>query len=46
VNDAFPLVLSGWKAIPGERPFVSTLVKDGQVVTARPDGMYNSQITR
>lgn len=46
VNDAFPLVLSGWKAIPGEKPFFSTLVKDGQVVTARPDGMYNSQITR
>lgn len=46
VNDAFPFVLSGWKALPGEKPFVSTLVKNGRVVTARPDGMYNSQITR
>ena len=46
VSDAFPLVLSGWMAIPGDKPFVSTLVKDGQVVSARSDGMYDSKIVR
>jgi LasA protease len=32
-GDPFPLVLSGWLAVPGDKPFYSTLVKGNQVVT-------------
>ncbi|MRR29913.1 hypothetical protein EG834_06250, partial [bacterium] len=42
----FPLVLSGWTAVPGEKAYQSSLVKGDQVVDSRIDGMYNSQIVR
>ena len=42
----FPLVLSGWVAHAGERLYEGTLEKDGQVVTAQPDGSYGSTIVR
>jgi hypothetical protein len=32
-GEPFPLVLSGWLAIPGEKPFYSSLIKGDQVVT-------------
>jgi len=41
-----PLVLSGWVAHAGERPFDGVLEKDGQIVTARPDGSHGSTIIR
>jgi LasA protease len=43
---AFPLVLSGWTALPGEKQFQSQLVKEGRVVTARQDGGIDSRIFR
>lgn len=45
-NGSFPLVLSGWTALPGEKQFQSQLVRDGQVVTARQDGGIDSRIFR
>lgn len=42
----FPLVLSGWKAIPGERIYLGRLVKDARVVIARQGGNEESLITR
>lgn len=42
----FPFILSGWEALPGDVQYQSQLVKDGQVVTSRVDGMYSSQIVR
>lgn len=42
----FPLVLSGWLAVPGDKPYQSTLVKGDKVVASRIDGMYNAQIVR
>ena len=41
-----PLVLSGWIAHDGDRAYEGTLVRDGQVVSARPDGSSGSTITR
>lgn len=43
---AFPLVLSGWTALPGDKQFQSQLVKGTQVVTARQDGGIDSRIFR
>jgi hypothetical protein len=45
-GDPFPYILSGWLAVPGEKPFQSTLIKGDQVVVAHPDGSKNSQIIR
>lgn len=45
-GDPFPYILSGWLALPGEKPFQSILVKGDQVVVARPDGSYNAKIIR
>ncbi len=45
-GDPFPFILSGWEALPGDVQYQSQLVKDGQVVTSRIDGMYTSQIVR
>jgi len=41
-----PLVLGGWVAHNGEHPYQGTLEKDGQVVTASPDCLGGSAITR
>ena len=38
VGDPFPYILSGWLALPCEKPFQSILVKVDQVMVARPDG--------
>ena len=45
-GDPFPLILSGWLAIPGEKPFQSSLIKGDQVVTANFYGSGNSNIIR
>ena len=45
-NGPLSLVLSGWTAHAGERRYEGTLEKDGQVVTAHPDGGYGSTIVR
>jgi len=45
-GDPFPLVLSGWMAMPGEKPYQSTLVKGDQVVTASPYGSRIATIIR
>ncbi len=41
-----PMVLSGWVAHVGELSYEGTLEKDGQVVSAHPDGSAGSTITR
>jgi LasA protease len=41
-----PMVLSGWVAHQGELSYEGTLEKDGQIVTARPDGSAGSTIIR
>ena len=42
----FDFVLSGWTVIPGERPYLGKLVKDGRQVIARPGGNQDSLISR
>jgi LysM repeat protein len=41
-----PMVLSGWVAHAGEKPYDGTLEKDGKIVSARPDGSSGSTIIR
>lgn len=41
-----PMVLSGWVAHAGERPYDGTLEKEGKIVSARPDGSSGSTIIR
>ncbi len=45
-GDPFPLVLSGWLALPGTLPYQSALVKGDQIVAAHPDASGNSIIIR
>jgi hypothetical protein len=45
-NGAFPFVLSGWTAVPGDKVYTGTLVKGALVVTARQGGSDDSLITR
>ena len=45
-GDPFPFVLSGWMAMPGEKPFLSSLIKGEQIVDAKPDGSAHSTIIR
>lgn len=41
-----PMVLSGWIAHQGQLSYEGTLEKDGQIVSARPDGSTGSTIIR
>ncbi len=41
-----PMVLSGWVAHASEKLYEGTLTKDGQTVSAHPDGSSGSKITR
>jgi LasA protease len=41
-----PMVLSGWTAHAGELAYDGTLEKDGQIVSARPNGSSGSTIIR
>ncbi len=41
-----PFVLSGWLVVPGDYPYLGQLHKDGQIVTAEPDGSHPSVIIR
>jgi len=41
-----PFVLSGWRAVAGERIYQGKLVRSGQVVTADPAGRSGSTIIR
>ncbi|MEJ5313234.1 MULTISPECIES: LysM peptidoglycan-binding domain-containing protein [Anaerolinea] len=41
-----PFILSGWRAIAGEKPYQGALVKDGQTVKASIYGDYSSLISR
>jgi murein DD-endopeptidase MepM/ murein hydrolase activator NlpD len=45
-GDPFPLILSGWLAVPGDKPFYSTLVKGDQVVTGPNLNGNHAIITR
>ncbi len=45
-GDPFPLVLSGWTAFPGARPYQSSLIKGDQVITANINGVGKSTIIR
>ncbi|MDP2976225.1 MAG: hypothetical protein Q8N45_08440, partial [Anaerolineales bacterium] len=41
-----PFTLSGWVAHAGKKPYEGTLTKGERVVIARPDGSFETQITR
>ena len=41
-----PFMMSGWTALPGAAIYTGSLVKDGQVITARQGGNAESLITR
>ncbi len=41
-----PFVLSGWTAHNGSKAYEGTLTKDGDIVTARSYGSFETQITR
>jgi hypothetical protein len=45
-DNPLPMVLSGWVAHAGELSYEGNLEKDGQVVSARPDGSTGSTIVR
>ena len=45
-GDPFPYILSGWLALPGEKPYQSTLIKGNQVVVANINGTNNAWIIR
>jgi len=45
-GEPFPLVLSGWTALPGLRPYQSSLVKEDVSVESRIDGSLPSRIMR
>jgi LasA protease len=46
IDDSVPFVLSGWRAIPGERIYQGQLIKGDLVVTADPAGRAGSTIIR
>jgi hypothetical protein len=46
VGDAFPLVMSGWRAFAGSGKYEGYLQKGDQIVTSRPDGSSGSTIIR
>lgn len=46
VEEPLPLVLSGWRAVPGERRYEGFLIKGDQTVTSRPNGSSGSTIIR
>ena len=41
-----PLVLSGWQAHAGEKPYLGTLTRDGQTIYASVYGSFESRISR
>ena len=41
-----PLMLSGWRAVAGERNYLGALVRDGERVTSDSSGQQGSTITR
>ena len=45
-GDPFPYILSGWLALPGERPYQSTLIKGDRVVESNIVGTSNAMIIR
>ena len=45
-GEPFPLILSGWTALPGEVIYKSSLVKEDRVITADPGGGTASVIVR
>jgi len=45
-DNPLPMVLGDWIAHAGELSYAGTLEKDGQVVSARPDGSAGSTIVR
>jgi hypothetical protein len=46
VGDPLPLVLSGWRAVAGEKNYEGYLVNGGNVVNASPTGLTGSVISR
>ncbi len=45
-GDALPYILSGWRVVPGDKPYQGTLIRDGKTVSARSDGSHGSSIAR
>jgi murein DD-endopeptidase MepM/ murein hydrolase activator NlpD len=41
-----PMLLSGWQAWDGEKPYSGALTRGDEIVTARPDDPHTSLITR
>jgi hypothetical protein len=41
-----PFILSGWRAVAGERNYVGALVRDGERVTSDSSGQQGSSIVR
>jgi hypothetical protein len=41
-----PMVLSGWQARAGSKPYEGSLVKDGEVIKACTCGSYETRIAR
>lgn len=41
-----PFVLSGWQVLPGEKPYLGSLVRGDQVAVASPNGMSGSSVFR
>jgi hypothetical protein len=41
-----PMVLSGWTVVAGTQSYAGSLTKDGQVITALPDGSHTTIIVR
>jgi len=46
VEEPFPLLLSGWQVVAGERRYEGFLIKADQIVSSRPDGSSGSSIIR
>ncbi len=46
ISPATPMILSGWRAVPGERAYQSSLVRGGDVIIARSDGSHESVLER
>ena len=46
VDGPLPLVLSGWQAVKGAKPYLGGLVLGEQYVTAKSDGSHSSVIQR
>ena len=45
-DQQMPFVMSGWEAHAGDEPYLGTMTKGDQIVTASVNGSYNTHISR